>query len=245
MKTIQLAAAAAAGALAMLAAVPASAAVTYYLDDYAAGFSPPLGTVTVDGLGSNVLSFDVSLADNVFFQMSGNGSLHDAFWFNLTGLAGGNSVTYNISAPNAPGGAAGGDYPTGGLFTGANFSNNAYGQGFLQNADYAIQVKDTSAGSNLDYYTGHLTFTVTGGVGSTLGLAGINGTDDVAGADLRECSTSACTTILATGPVGATFSVIPQGGVPEPATWAMMIIGFGGVGALIRRRRSETAATFA
>jgi hypothetical protein len=29
-----------------------------------------------------------------------------------------------------------------------------------------------------------------------------------------------------------------QGGVPEPATWAMMIIGFGGVGAMIRRRRT-------
>lgn len=31
---------------------------------------------------------------------------------------------------------------------------------------------------------------------------------------------------------------IPGGGVPEPATWAMMIMGFGGVGALMRRRRS-------
>lgn len=30
------------------------------------------------------------------------------------------------------------------------------------------------------------------------------------------------------------------GGVPEPASWAMMIVGFGGVGALMRRRR-ETA----
>ncbi|WP_293682310.1 PEPxxWA-CTERM sorting domain-containing protein [uncultured Phenylobacterium sp.] len=27
-------------------------------------------------------------------------------------------------------------------------------------------------------------------------------------------------------------------GVPEPATWAMMIMGFGGVGAMIRRRRT-------
>ena len=26
--------------------------------------------------------------------------------------------------------------------------------------------------------------------------------------------------------------------VPEPATWAMLIAGFGGVGALMRRRRS-------
>jgi len=29
--------------------------------------------------------------------------------------------------------------------------------------------------------------------------------------------------------------------VPEPATWAMMIIGFGGVGALMRRRRNRLA----
>jgi hypothetical protein len=32
------------------------------------------------------------------------------------------------------------------------------------------------------------------------------------------------------------------GAVPEPATWAMMILGFGGVGATIRRRRSLIAA---
>jgi hypothetical protein len=31
------------------------------------------------------------------------------------------------------------------------------------------------------------------------------------------------------------------GVVPEPATWAMMIVGFGGVGALMRRRRGHSA----
>ncbi len=31
--------------------------------------------------------------------------------------------------------------------------------------------------------------------------------------------------------------------VPEPATWAMMLLGFGGLGALLRRRR--TLAGFA
>jgi choice-of-anchor C domain-containing protein len=30
-------------------------------------------------------------------------------------------------------------------------------------------------------------------------------------------------------------------GVPEPATWAMMLIGFGGLGALMRRRRDRAA----
>lgn len=33
-----------------------------------------------------------------------------------------------------------------------------------------------------------------------------------------------------------------QGAVPEPATWAMMLAGFGGLGAIIRRRRSGLAA---
>ena len=32
------------------------------------------------------------------------------------------------------------------------------------------------------------------------------------------------------------------GGVPEPATWAFMITGFGGAGAMLRRRRRATAA---
>ena len=30
----------------------------------------------------------------------------------------------------------------------------------------------------------------------------------------------------------------PTGAIPEPSTWAMMIMGFGGAGAVIRRRRS-------
>jgi hypothetical protein len=31
--------------------------------------------------------------------------------------------------------------------------------------------------------------------------------------------------------------------VPEPAAWAMMLVGFGGLGALLRRRRSQVAMT--
>ena len=36
-----------------------------------------------------------------------------------------------------------------------------------------------------------------------------------------------------------------QAAVPEPSTWTMMILGFGGIGALIRRRRANPAAAAA
>ncbi|THD64340.1 PEPxxWA-CTERM sorting domain-containing protein [Phenylobacterium sp.] len=40
---------------------------------------------------------------------------------------------------------------------------------------------------------------------------------------------------------GVVIAPPPAGGVPEPATWALMIVGFGGVGALLRSRRRLTA----
>jgi len=41
---------------------------------------------------------------------------------------------------------------------------------------------------------------------------------------------------------GKQFRVdLPSDAIPEPATWAMMIVGFGGIGAMMRRRRSAPA----
>lgn len=36
-------------------------------------------------------------------------------------------------------------------------------------------------------------------------------------------------------------SAAAAGGVPEPATWAAMLVGFGGLGAMLRRRRRQVA----
>jgi hypothetical protein len=40
-------------------------------------------------------------------------------------------------------------------------------------------------------------------------------------------------------PDGSNFNGVS---VPEPATWAMMILGFGGIGSVLRRRRLPQAA---
>ena len=62
-------------------------------------------------------------------------------------------------------------------------------------------------------------------------------------------------TLTSTGPLGFPATVngwtfensggaitVPsvRGAVPEPATWAMMLLGFGGIGAAMRRRRATT-----
>jgi hypothetical protein len=39
------------------------------------------------------------------------------------------------------------------------------------------------------------------------------------------------------------WSTVPGGLIPEPATWAMMILGFSGSGVLLRRRRTPRAAS--
>ncbi|MFD1787585.1 PEPxxWA-CTERM sorting domain-containing protein [Sphingomonas floccifaciens] len=41
------------------------------------------------------------------------------------------------------------------------------------------------------------------------------------------------------------FAQAAAAAVPEPATWAMMLIGFGGIGASMRRRKQVAAVNFA
>lgn len=218
----------------MAASTAASAATLVFdFNVYQAGFTGSLGTVSVsDGVGVNTLKIDVNLADNTFFQIAGGaGTLNDSLWWDLGGAN--IPLTYNFTAP------ASGAYPTGGQFVGVQYTNDAFrgGGGFMSGFDYAVQVKDST--NPKDYYggTNNLTFTIQG---TGLTLASItpqteDGKQVYFGADLRQCiGTAPCVT----GPAGATL----KAAVPEPATWAMMIIGFGGVGAMIRRRRTVFAA---
>ncbi|WP_293904832.1 PEPxxWA-CTERM sorting domain-containing protein [Phenylobacterium sp.] len=51
--------------------------------------------------------------------------------------------------------------------------------------------------------------------------------------------------VFLTAASGATFGHVPPppSGVPEPASWALMIVGFGAAGAALRRRRALIAPT--
>ena len=42
---------------------------------------------------------------------------------------------------------------------------------------------------------------------------------------------------------GSSKATIDMFAVPEPTTWALMILGFGGVGAMVRGRRRQAMAT--
>jgi hypothetical protein len=45
------------------------------------------------------------------------------------------------------------------------------------------------------------------------------------------------------GAFAGTIAFAPFVGVPEPASWALMIMGFGGLGAVVRTRKRASSAT--
>ncbi|MGH7022851.1 MAG: DUF642 domain-containing protein [Caulobacteraceae bacterium] len=77
--------------------------------------------------------------------------------------------------------------------------------------------------SSMDYVLERVFFTVTGGAGTTLTFDSA----DLAGS--------------AYGPVIGNVGVF-SGVIPEPATWGLMILGLGGLGAVARARRKTALA---
>jgi Nidogen-like/PEP-CTERM motif len=110
-------------------------------------------------------------------------------------------------------------------------------------------------------------FDAGGALGALLGTVGGNtifnfGAGGVSGFALRGIDTAlgldpANTTAFVTGltfdvagPTTITLQQNPvstfvSGGVPEPATWAMMMLGFGAAGGMMRYRRRKTSVSFA
>ena len=173
----------------------------------------PFGTVTISqtgSAGSYIDTFNVQM-NSPTYVFNGNGNGFDAFAFNLAAGAG---QTVSLSAAEqAAGFGIDGSLP-----------QHQDGLGFFQ---YGITL--TNAGTGLT----NLVFTVTDtnalSIGSFAASTGAgNGKQSYFGADVLSLNGQ-------TGNVGS--GIAPP--VPEASTWAMMILGFFGVGFMAYRRRGQ------
>lgn len=102
-----------------------------------------------------------------------------------------------------------------------------------------VGANGTDTFANVSFGTGFL---------STLQIGGINFSGTFRGPDLFDGSRTSPqfnlgSFVLSPGsltPAGGTLTVSQVGAVPEPATWAIMILGFFGMGVALRRSKNVT-----
>jgi hypothetical protein len=197
----------------------ANASVVYNLTQNGAALfgagSGPYGSVTVTDNGNGTLSINEVLNANYDFNRNNNGQ-HQALSFDLSA----SSITISLLTTGftVNGGVASGT-PTTWAVSSGGLNNTPQGT-----FDYAI-IAPTAANS-----PGPLTFTISDAANdltlASLGFSVANNGDHIFFAsDLANAQG-------VTGAVGALASA-----VPEPSTWAMMILGFIGVGAMAYRRK--------
>lgn len=241
-----------AAALAIAGSASAATYVSYleYKNDAPLTKVAPLGKVTLTEISPDTVDVVVTLfAPQVGFVNTGNGGNKAPFTFNLTG-------DFEVTVFNE---VAGQQFVDGGYgaFQNNNFGiytnkidccGGAQGGGAYDPTDLHFRVTNLGAGG--------LTFA---GVGATI----VDGKLTAMGSGPSFTSTSEVTVPNGNGrgngggtvhpagfwfsadvvtSTGATFNIAArdafvQTAIPEPGTWALMILGFGGAGAVLRRRR--------
>lgn len=237
---IKTAAALSAAALVLGGASANAAVFVSSLDHSQAQSNGPWGTVTITEVDANNVQVQLDLAAG--YKLVDTGS-HYAFSFNLA-----DSPNSTVSIVTPTGGTNPLTYQGEGSFTNSPFgtftnafaccgpgANNAKVTPFIFNVYNASGITFAGLGYTTDS-NGRLTSVGTGnrfGSNTTGSVDGYTGgwwfAADVVAPDGRT-----------TGVVGARDAFV-QTAVPEPATWAMMILGFGVTGSLVRRRRAALA----
>jgi hypothetical protein len=219
-KHLALSAAIAAGALAVASAASATTIFDLNVDKCTGGCGySDYGKVYVDQLSANELDIKIVLNAGVFFSTAGAG--HDSVSFNVAG-----SPTVNI----------------GGLP--ANWSDNG-DQAFAYNHEdgfgyfgYVVN-RDQTTGQAYDQQTVEFQVTAPGiALTDALDKTGQSYTPNGFFFAVDVATLDAAGAPIATGLVGSGAGVV----VPEPAAWTLMLLGFGGLGAALRRRRAVLAA---
>jgi hypothetical protein len=209
-------------AVAAFAATPAAATVmeTFSISvDGSSGSSlgtAPYGTVTVTDNGDGTLTFVESLLSGYGIHET-TSDQHDAFAFSIIG-----DPALTITG-----------LPSG--FTAQNTtSSSSNTQPPFGTFQTQITCATSACGHGSPGYTSPLSFTVAA-TGTTLTLASLG--YNVVGSNNIYFSTDLVYTSGRNSFTGNAGAVLTTPAVPEPTTWAMLLVGFGGMGAALRRKR--------
>jgi hypothetical protein len=186
------------------------------------------GTITTTGEGTTSVTIAVSLATDVYFNQAGAG--FDSFVWNLSGDP---AITVGV-------------LPSDWTAVGAQsaVSEHEDGLGFF---DYKVNLAQSN---NDSLCCQTLTFTITSLSALNFTSNLVDGKNVFFGVDVAQILPEGSDPAVGTGMIGATLCTDERtcgheggggGPVPEPATWAMMLMGFGGLGAMLRRNRRQAA----
>jgi hypothetical protein len=187
------------------------------------------GTVSITGDTTSTLTYTISLATGVSFHGPG-----DFLYFQLTD-PGGNPITFSNVTTGGPNFSFTGPTTSGGPFTP---SNGNFPGPYNYAASCTTSVAGNLCGSTFSFIASGATSNDPFVIGQPPGHGISNGFDVGLVADLSV--SGSCGDGVKCNPGTGLVGDPLAPAVPEPATWAMMILGFAGLGFLAYRRRGST-----
>ena len=200
--------------------------------------SAAAATVFSEGLATPTPTAQFSKADGQ----------QEASQFNLSATTGITSATFYGSS------YYGGAFPS--LYTIQFFSSDSSNMPLAEL--FSTNVAGTPVATGVVDNFGHSVYAITSSFAAFNALAGVNyffAASDVAGSAYNFVVESSGTGVgrQTAGGLGNYYAIktgeafslssasVPLAGVPEPASWALMLLGFGGLGAVLRSRRGRFA----
>jgi len=183
-----------------------------------------VGTITLTQLSSTTVEVFVDLSDTTLpapqYGFINTGGPHTPFAFNLAGTESGVSATFL--------------QPSGGTYTFGVFSLSTGNGDATPFGTFGISINSTAGNGSANAYYGDLDFRVTR-------ISGLSTDDFVANSELAYFAAD-----LTNGTnTGSQAWETRVSAVPEASTWAMMILGFFGVGFMAYRRKGQAALRLA
>jgi hypothetical protein len=183
-----------------------------------------------DPLFNPVTSPDGSISADIGRTVNFTGNFVDVYWFYIPGESGAGSGGVQTSTTRLGlGGPTDLDFTNVDVFTGGSLPNIDGGgnfTGFTGGTDYTIPIVaqgTTGQSASTDFLPTDIP--ITADENNYIVIKGLS---------------------RGAGPYGGTVTFTPTPAVPEPATWAMMLFGFAGVGfGMRRRKKQETRVRFA